>query len=154
VPSSTSISAQNIASELNVINNQSSLKNQSTAENTNLSTFLSSLNEASNKRLSISNNLSRVPSANTEKNQHQLQQTQPNLNPNSKPNAIKSSSSSSGVGGTGGFVSSTNTMSSSNNDMNVKRRAEMNESVFRVNKGVKTFDFSFEKNLLITGGKF
>jgi hypothetical protein len=34
----------------------------------------------------------------------------------------------------------------------VKRRPEMNETVFRVTKGVKTFDFSFEKNLLITGG--
>lgn len=36
--------------------------------------------------------------------------------------------------------------------VNVKRRPEINETVFKVNKGVKTFDFSFEKNLLITGG--
>jgi hypothetical protein len=35
----------------------------------------------------------------------------------------------------------------------LKRRPESNETVFKVNKGVKTFDFSFEKNLLITGGK-
>ena len=34
----------------------------------------------------------------------------------------------------------------------LKRRPEYNETVFKVNKGVKTFDFSFEKNLLITGG--
>jgi hypothetical protein len=33
-----------------------------------------------------------------------------------------------------------------------KRRPEINETVFRINKGCKTFDFSFEKNLLITGG--
>lgn len=41
----------------------------------------------------------------------------------------------------------------SSSSMNVKRRPEVNETVFKVNKGVKTFDFSFEKNLLITGGK-
>jgi len=35
-----------------------------------------------------------------------------------------------------------------------KRRSEANETVFKISKGVKTFDFSFEKNLLITGGKF
>lgn len=40
----------------------------------------------------------------------------------------------------------------SSSSLNVKRRPEINETVFRVNKGVKTFDFSFEKNLLITGG--
>ncbi len=34
----------------------------------------------------------------------------------------------------------------------LKRRPEINETVFRINKGCKTFDFSFEKNLLITGG--
>ena len=34
-----------------------------------------------------------------------------------------------------------------------KRRSEANETVFKISKGVKTFDFSFEKNLLITGGK-
>jgi hypothetical protein len=34
-----------------------------------------------------------------------------------------------------------------------KRRPEINETVFRINKGCKTFDFSFEKNILITGGK-
>ena len=33
-----------------------------------------------------------------------------------------------------------------------KRRPPMNEIVFKINKGVKTFDFSFEKNVLITGG--
>ena len=36
--------------------------------------------------------------------------------------------------------------------INVKRRPEVNETVFKINKGVKAFDFSFEKNLLITGG--
>lgn len=35
----------------------------------------------------------------------------------------------------------------------VKRRPHANETVFKINKGVKTFDFSFEKNLLITGGR-
>jgi hypothetical protein len=40
----------------------------------------------------------------------------------------------------------------SSSSLNVKRRPESNETIFRVNKGVKTFDFSFEKNLLITGG--
>ena len=40
----------------------------------------------------------------------------------------------------------------SSSSLNVKRRPEVNETVFKVNKGVKTFDFSFEKNLLITGG--
>ena len=34
----------------------------------------------------------------------------------------------------------------------VRRRPSTNETVFRVNKGVKVFDFSFEKNLLVTGG--
>jgi hypothetical protein len=34
----------------------------------------------------------------------------------------------------------------------VKRRPEINETIFKVYKGVKCFDFSFEKNLLITGG--
>lgn len=34
----------------------------------------------------------------------------------------------------------------------VRRRPETNETVFKVNKGVKVFDFSFEKNLLVTGG--
>ncbi len=36
----------------------------------------------------------------------------------------------------------------------VKRRQENNETVFKIYKGVKVFDFSAEKNLLITGGKF
>ncbi len=40
----------------------------------------------------------------------------------------------------------------SSSSLNVRRRPEVNETVFKVNKGVKTFDFSFEKNLLITGG--
>lgn len=34
----------------------------------------------------------------------------------------------------------------------VKRRPAVNETVFKVNKGVKVFDFSFEKNLLVCGG--
>ena len=38
----------------------------------------------------------------------------------------------------------------SSSSLNVSRRRH--ETVFKVPKGVKTFDFSFEKNLLITGG--
>lgn len=38
----------------------------------------------------------------------------------------------------------------SSSSLNVNRRR--NETVFKVPKGVKVFDFSFEKNLLITGG--
>ncbi|CAF0745097.1 unnamed protein product [Brachionus calyciflorus] len=44
-----------------------------------------------------------------------------------------------------------NTISQSSRD--VKRRPDTNETIFKVYKGVKTFDFSFEKNLIITGGK-
>ena len=43
-------------------------------------------------------------------------------------------------------------MTVSSNSRDVKRRPDVNETVFKVNKGVKTFDFSFEKNILITGG--
>lgn len=50
------------------------------------------------------------------------------------------------------FSPTNNIVSSSS--LNVKRRPEINETVFKVNKGVKTFDFSFEKNLLITGGNY
>lgn len=44
-------------------------------------------------------------------------------------------------------------MVTSNSSAAIKRRPENNETVFKVYKGVKTFDFSMEKNLLITGGK-
>lgn len=47
---------------------------------------------------------------------------------------------------------SASNMTMSSNSRDVKRRPEVNETVFKVNKGVKTFDFSFEKNILITGG--
>ena len=43
-------------------------------------------------------------------------------------------------------------MTMSSNSRDVKRRPDASETVFKVNKGVKTFDFSFEKNILITGG--
>ncbi len=46
--------------------------------------------------------------------------------------------------------SSANHVSSSS--LGVSRRRE--ETIFRIHKGVKVFDFSFEKNLLITGGKW
>ncbi len=39
----------------------------------------------------------------------------------------------------------------SSSSFGVSRRRE--ETVFKIHKGVKVFDFSFEKNLLITGGK-
>ena len=34
-----------------------------------------------------------------------------------------------------------------------KKRAEQDQTIFRVYKGVKCFDFNKKKNLLITGGK-
>ena len=34
----------------------------------------------------------------------------------------------------------------------VRRRLDMDQTVFRVYKGVKTFDFCKEKNVLVTGG--
>jgi hypothetical protein len=40
------------------------------------------------------------------------------------------------------------------NNFTITRRPYINETVFRIYKGCKTFDFSFEKNLLITGGIF
>jgi hypothetical protein len=49
--------------------------------------------------------------------------------------------------------SSTMVTSSSSSDKVKRRPLNSNETVFIVNKGVKTFDFSMEKNLLITGGK-
>lgn len=36
----------------------------------------------------------------------------------------------------------------------VKRRPSINETIFQVYKGVKCFDFSMEKNVLITGGMY
>ena len=36
----------------------------------------------------------------------------------------------------------------------LSRRPANNETIFKISKGVKTFDFSFEQNLLITGGNF
>ena len=35
-----------------------------------------------------------------------------------------------------------------------KRRLECDETVFRIYKGVRTFDFCKEKNVIATGGKF
>lgn len=45
-------------------------------------------------------------------------------------------------------------MITSASSITVKRRPDNNETIFKVYKGVKTFDFSMEKNLLITGGKW
>ena len=36
---------------------------------------------------------------------------------------------------------------------NTKPRLDADQSTFRVYKGVKTFDFSKQKNVLVTGGK-
>lgn len=47
-------------------------------------------------------------------------------------------------------VQKTNAVVVSSSSLNVNRRRS--ETVFKVPKGVKVFDFSFEKNLLITGG--
>ena len=41
---------------------------------------------------------------------------------------------------------------SSIKDVNVKRRLAADETVFRIYKGVKTFDFSKIKNIMATGG--
>ena len=41
---------------------------------------------------------------------------------------------------------------SSIKDVNVKRRLSTDETVFRIYKGVKTFDFSKIKNIMATGG--
>lgn len=41
---------------------------------------------------------------------------------------------------------------SSIKDVNVKRRLSADETVFRIYKGVKTFDFSKIKNIMATGG--
>ena len=40
-----------------------------------------------------------------------------------------------------------------NRDMQPRRRLETDQTVFRVYKGVKTFDFCKEKNVIVTGGK-
>ena len=37
--------------------------------------------------------------------------------------------------------------------LNTKSRLEADKSVFKVYKGVKCFDFSKEKNIMITGGR-
>jgi len=39
-------------------------------------------------------------------------------------------------------------------DVSIKRRQAADETVFKIYKGVKTFDFSKTKNVLATGGKF
>ena len=38
-------------------------------------------------------------------------------------------------------------------DTPVKRRLECDETVFKVYKGVRTFDFCKEKNIVATGGE-
>lgn len=39
------------------------------------------------------------------------------------------------------------------NTLNAQKRQRADQSVFKVSKGVKTFDFSKERNILATGGK-
>ena len=38
-------------------------------------------------------------------------------------------------------------------DMQPRRRADSDQTVFKVYKGVKTFDFCKEKNVIVTGGR-
>ncbi len=38
-------------------------------------------------------------------------------------------------------------------DNQPRRRQDADQTVFRIYKGVKTFDFSREKNVIVTGGK-
>ena len=38
-------------------------------------------------------------------------------------------------------------------DNQPKRRQDADQTVFRIYKGVKTFDFSREKNVIVTGGE-
>lgn len=38
-------------------------------------------------------------------------------------------------------------------DMQPRRRMDTDQTVFRVYKGVKTFDFCKEKNVIVTGGE-
>lgn len=38
-------------------------------------------------------------------------------------------------------------------DMQPRRRMDTDQTVFKVYKGVKTFDFCKEKNMIVTGGK-
>ncbi len=38
-------------------------------------------------------------------------------------------------------------------DMQPRRRMDSDQTVFKVYKGVKTFDFCKEKNIIVTGGK-
>ena len=45
------------------------------------------------------------------------------------------------------------TIVSSSRDGQIKRRLDCDETVFRIYKGVKTFDFCKEKNVIATGGK-
>lgn len=42
---------------------------------------------------------------------------------------------------------------SSIRDMQPEKRLDTDQTVFRVYKGVKTFDFCKEKNVIVTGGK-
>lgn len=39
-------------------------------------------------------------------------------------------------------------------DMQPRRRMDSDQTVFKVYKGVKTFDFCKEKNVIVTGGEF
>ena len=38
-------------------------------------------------------------------------------------------------------------------DNQPRRRQDADQTIFRIYKGVKTFDFSREKNVIVTGGK-
>ena len=45
------------------------------------------------------------------------------------------------------------TQASTLRDMQPRRRLESDQTVFRIYKGVKTFDFCKEKNVIVTGGE-
>jgi len=104
------------------VNTEAKESKDSTTNQAENSTFLNTSFDASNKRNSTVGNANRIS---TPKQPAQDQQH---------------SQSNQG------------NMTVSSNSRDVKRRPESSETVFKVNKGVKTFDFSFEKNILITGG--
>ncbi len=120
------------------ISQQQQLTNQNVnnqTSNTNTNNFLSSslnasMMEQQNKRLSNTTNLTN----------NQNRATTPQHNDKYKQEKQDQQSQS---------VQHIGSIAKANE---LKRRPESNETVFKVNKGVKTFDFSFEKNLLITGG--
>ena len=83
----------------------------------------------------------------------QQQQQQSHNNTNTYNNNNATSSRTNSPSKDQAHPMSTSSLSLHNvTNKELRRRPEANETVFKVNKGVKTFDFSLEKNLLITGG--